>query len=135
MAFGLLQIHSLLRWVLLIAGAVALGYALYGVLTKRPYDRLMRSSASAFAGLLHLQVVLGFFIIVSMRLTLTGLIGHIFLTLGAAVAAQVPLSMMRRRRPEDRTFLPHLLGTALAFILLWLGMRSINRGLFTTFYL
>lgn len=135
MAFGLLQIHSFLRWILLIAGLVALGYAIYGVITKRPYDRIMRTSASTFAGLLHLQVVLGFFIIVSMRLTLTGLIGHIFLTLGAAVAAQVPLSMMRRRRPENRTFLPHLLGTALAFVLLWFGMQSINRGLFTSFYL
>jgi len=135
MAFGLLQIHSFLRWILLIAGLVALGYAIYGVITKRPYDRIMRTSASTFAGLLHFQVVLGFFIIVSMRLTLTGLIGHIFLTLGAAVAAQVPLSMMRRRRPENRTFLPHLVGTVLAFVLLWFGMRAINRGLFTSFYL
>jgi len=135
MAFGLLQIHSLLRWILLIAGLVALIYAIYGWVTKRPYDRIMRSSASTFAGLLHLQVVLGFFILVSMRLTLTGLIGHIFLTLGAAVAAQIPLSTMRRRRPEDRTFLPHALFTALAFLLLWFGMQSINRGLFSSFYI
>src|SRR5690606_27651492 len=64
---GLLYAHSGLRYLILVAGAVALAYALFAVFTNRPYDRGLRSTGAAFAGLLHLQVLLGFVLIVSGR--------------------------------------------------------------------
>ena len=125
---GLLYAHSGLRYLVLLAGVVALLYSLFAVLTARPYDRRIRRVAGAFAGLLHLQILLGFFVVVSGRFY-PQLIGHIFMMLAAATAAQVPLSVLRRRPPEERRAMPHLIGTALALLLIWGALRAIQRGL------
>ena len=128
MLTGLLHAHSGLRDLVLLAGLAALFYSLSYVLRKKPYDRSLRISAAAFAGLLHLQVLLGFVLLVSGRFY-PALIGHIFMMLGAAVAAQVPLSVMRRRLPERRTAMPHFVGSTIALILIWVGILSIGRSL------
>jgi len=128
MLTGLLHAHSGLRYVVLLAGLFALAYALYILFTGKPYDRVVRSSGAAFAGLLHLQVLLGFVLIVSGRFY-PALIGHIFMMLFAAVVAQIPLSVMRRRPPEERTVLPHVVATLVAFGLVWGGVLAIGRGL------
>ena len=47
----------------------------------------------------------------------------------AAVVAQIPASVMRRRPPEERTYAPHLVGTLVAFGLIWSGVAAIGRGL------
>jgi hypothetical protein len=130
MITGLLHAHSGLRYLVLLAGVVALAYALYGWLTRRHYDRGMRITGSTFAGLLHLQVVLGFVMLVSGRWALGGaIIGHLFLMLFAAVVAQLPLSVMRRRPPEARTYPPHAVCALVSLALIWLGVASIGRGL------
>jgi hypothetical protein len=128
MLTGLLHAHSGLRYVVLLAGLFALAYALYILFTGKPYDRVVRSSSAAFAGLLHLQVLLGFVLIVSGRFY-PALIGHIFMMLFAAVVAQVPLSVMRRRPPEKRTVLPHVIAILVALGLVWGGVLAIGRGL------
>lgn len=125
---GLLHAHSGLRYLVLLAGALALIYALWGLLSKRPYDRGMRILGSSFAGLLHLQVLLGFFLLVS-GVFQPMLIGHIFLMLVAAVVAQIPVSVMRRRPPEERSHAPHVVATLVALGLIWAGVLSIGRGL------
>lgn len=125
---GLLHAHSGLRYLVLIAAAVTLLYGIFGWFSGRSYDRGMRISAASFAGLLHLQVLLGFIILLSGRFY-PALIGHIFMMLAAAVVAQVPLSVMRRRPPEARTHLPHVVSTAVALLLVWGGVLAIGRGL------
>lgn len=125
---GLFYAHSGLRYLVLLAGVVALGYSLFAVVTRRPYDRGIRRTAGAFAGLLHLQVLLGFVFLVSGRFY-PALIGHIFMMLAAAAVAQIPLSVLRRRPPEERRPMPHLVGTAIALLLIWGGILAIGRGL------
>ncbi len=129
MLTGLLHAHSGLRYLVLLAGVVALLYALYGVAGKRPYDKGMRITASAFGGLLHLQILLGFVLLVS-GVFHAALIGHIFMMLAAAAVAQIPVSVQKRRPPEERSYLPHLVATAVALLLIWGGVASIGRGLF-----
>jgi hypothetical protein len=131
MLTGLLHAHSGLRYLILVAGVVALLYALFAVMTRRPYDRGLRATNAAFAGLLHLQVLLGFVLIVSGTFY-PALIGHIFMMLFAAVTAQIPLSVMRRRAPEARTALPHLVAVAISLGLIWAGVTAIGRGLLTS---
>jgi hypothetical protein len=128
MLTGLLHAHSGLRYLILLAGVVALVWAVVGMATKRPYAPGMRIAAVSFAGLLHLQVLLGFAILVSGRFN-TALIGHIFLMIMAAVVAQIPVSVLRRRPPELRTYAPHAIGIALALVLIWAGVAAIGRGL------
>jgi hypothetical protein len=128
MLTGLLHAHSGLRYLVLLAGVAALLYALVGLLTKRPYDRGMRAIAATFAGLLHLQVLLGL-ALVAFGIWYAQLIGHIVLMVLAAAAAQVPLSLVKRRPPEERSYTPHLMGTVLALALIWAGILAIGRGL------
>lgn len=129
MLTGLLHAHSALRYLVLLAGAAALLYSLFSVLTRRPYDRWVRSTAAAFTGLLHLQVLLGFFVLLSGRFS-AQLIGHIFMMLLAATASQIPLSVLKRRPEMQRSALPHLIGTAVALILIAGGVLAIGRGVF-----
>ena len=128
MSNGLFYAHSGLRYLVLLAGVVCLGYSLFAVLTRRPYDRAIRRVAATFAGLLHLQVLLGFVLLVSGRFY-PALVGHIFMMLFAAAAAQIPLSVLRRRPPEARSPMPHLVGTVIALLCLWGGISAIGRGL------
>jgi heme A synthase len=128
MLTGLLHAHSGLRYIILAAGLLVLIVALFGVMQKKPYSKLMRVSASIFAGTLHLQVLLGFVLLMSGRFY-PALIGHIFLLLMAAVVAQIPVSVLRRRPMEERTYMPHLIGTAVTLGLIWAGVASIGRGL------
>ena len=55
----LLSAHSGLRYLVLLLGLAVIGYAAYGLVTKRPYDQRMRILSAAFTGTLDLQVVLG----------------------------------------------------------------------------
>ncbi len=123
-----LQAHSGFRYLILLAGVLTLLYSVYGVLSRRPYDRRMRILSSSFAGLLHFQVLLGIALAFSGQFAPV-LIGHIFMMLFAAVAAQVPVSVMRRR-PEGKTFLPHAAWTLVALTMIVLGVRAIGRPLF-----
>ena len=125
---GLLYAHSGLRYLVVLAGVVALAYSLFAVLTSRPYDRGIRAVAAAFSGLLQLQILLGFVLLVSGRFY-PALIGHIFMMLAAAAAAQIPLSVLRRRPPEMRRPMPHLISTAIALLLIWAGVMAIGRGI------
>ena len=88
----------------------------------------MRITSLAYAGFLHLQVLVGFLLLVSGRFAPTALIMHIFLALMAAVVAQLPPSVMRRRIPEERTFAPHVIGTLASLILIVLAIVSLGRS-------
>lgn len=128
---GLFYAHSGLRYLVLLAGLLTLFYSAYLVVGGRTYTPLMRRFAAAFAGLLHLQILIGFFVLVSGRFS-PAFIGHIFMMLFAGVIAQVPLSVLRRRPPEARTPTPHLVATAAALLLIWGGVAAIGRGLLTS---
>lgn len=122
----LFQAHSGVRYLVLLLGAVALLWSLAGMLSGRRYDRGMRITASAFAGVLHLQILLGVAVIFT-RGFYPALIGHISMMVFAAAVAQVTSSVQRRRDPEDRTYLPHFVATAVALVLVIGGIMAIQR--------
>lgn len=119
--------HSGIRYLVLLAGFMAVGYAVYGLVTRRPYDQVMRKLGGAFAGLLHLQVLLGIGVLFTGRFY-PALGGHILLMVFAAVVAQVVPSVMRRRPMEDRTYAPHLIGTLAALALIVAGILAMPGG-------
>jgi uncharacterized membrane protein YeiB len=55
-----LTVHSLLRWVVLIALALMLANALWGWLANRPYTNASARARQAATGLAHLQLLVGF---------------------------------------------------------------------------
>ena len=121
--------HSGIRYLVLLLGFAALGYAIYGLVTGRPYDRPMRVLATLFAGSLHLQILLG------LSLLFTGFFqpavtGHVLLMVFAAAAAQVVPSVMRRRPPEERSYGPHVVSVVVALGLIAAGILALGRPVF-----
>ncbi|MCE9667604.1 hypothetical protein LY474_07225 [Myxococcus stipitatus] len=121
--------HSGLRYLVLLAGVLAIAYFAFGLATKRPFDKGGRILGAAFAGLLHLQVLLGILVLVT-RFYYPALIGHIVMMVLAAGTAQAT-SSINRRRPQPGYALP-LVGAVLAFVFIIGGIMAIGRGVFTT---
>ncbi len=123
--------HSGVRYLVLLFGAACALYALVGWATGRRYDRPMRVIASIFAGTLHLQILLGVAVILTIPGSFsTALMGHILPLLIAAVVAQLPVSVMRRRPEDQRTYAPHAVSSLIALALIWAGVAAIGRSLF-----
>ncbi len=125
---GLFHAHSGLRYLILLVGAVFLVVLVAGLATKRPFSKLHRILGAAFAGLLHVQVVVGI-ALVALGRYYPQLIGHMVLMVLAAGAAQALFSI-NRRRPQPGLVLP-LAGVVLSLGLIAAGVMAINRGLFT----
>ena len=122
----LLNAHSGLRYLILLAGVLTVLYAVYGVASTRAYDKTIRILSSSFAGTLHLQILLGLALLLSGRFQ-PALMGHIFMMLFAAVSAQIPVSVMRRRPEETKSYLPHGIGALAALVIIAFGILAIGR--------
>lgn len=126
---GLFHAHSGLRFLVLLLGAANVVILGLGLAQRRPFGKLHRAVGSAFAGSLHLQVALGV-ALVAMGRYYPALIGHMVMMIVAAIAAQVTLSV-NRRRPSPNLVLP-LVGVVIALVCITGGVMAIGRGLFTT---
>ncbi len=118
--------HSGLRYLIVLAGVLTVLYAAYGVISGRKYDKTIRILSSSFAGTLHLQLLLGLGLIF-FGLFRAALTGHIFMMLFAAATAQIPVSVMRRRPEELKSYMPHAIGALVALALIAGGILSIGR--------
>ncbi len=128
---ALLYAHSGIRYVVLLAGVLTLAYGVFGWATGRPHDRLMKRLGSGFAGLIDLQLLLGLLMI------FTGtfypqLMGHVMTMAFAAVAAHLPVAVMKRRPEEERTYGPYAVCAIVALALIWVGVMAIGRPLLGT---
>lgn len=123
-------LHSWLRYAVFLTGIAAFGYALWGLVGKRPYQKLMWDLASAFTVTLYVQVVLGFLLIFTYRF-FSGPLGlHMVLTMVAAALAQMTYSANRRRPREERDYGIHVMGAGLAMALVMAGILVIRSSVF-----
>ena len=124
---GLYHAHSGLRYLVLLLGMVNIAVLAIGLVQKAPFGKLHRILGAIFAGMLHLQVLLGVGMVVLGRYY-PQLIGHIAMMLIAAITAQATMSI-NRRRPEPGFALP-LVGVLVALVCITGGVMAIGRGLF-----
>lgn len=123
-------LHSWLRYAVFLAGLAAFGYALWGIVGKRPYQKLMWDLAAAFTVTLYVQVVLGFLLIFTYRF-FSGPLGlHMVFTMAAAALAQMTYSANRRRPREERDYKIHVLGVGVSMALVVAGILVIRNSLF-----
>jgi len=122
----LLQAHSGLRYLVLLAGLILLVYAAYGAIAKRPYDKRVRVMSAAFVGALDLTVLLGFANLFS-GIFYPRLGGHIVMMVFAAAAAHIVHGVMKRRPAEEKTFAPHVVGTLIVLAMVVAGIMAIGR--------
>ncbi|MBX3211240.1 MAG: hypothetical protein KF850_04345 [Labilithrix sp.] len=126
---GLFHAHSGLRFLILLLGVLNVAVLGVSLAQKKPFGKVHRALGSAFAGTLHLQVVIGA-AMVALGRYYPALVGHIVMMVLAAGAAQVT-SSLNRRRAEPTLTLP-LVGVVLALVLIAGGVMAIGRGLFTS---
>ncbi len=118
--------HSGLRYLVLFAGILVLGYAVYGQATKREYDKTMRILAAVFTGSIDLTVLLGVAHLMS-SVFYPQLSGHIAPMVLAAVVAHLVSAVMKRRPIAERTFMPHIVSTLIVLGLIATGIMAIGR--------
>lgn len=124
----LLHAHSGLRYLVLLAGVATIGYALYGMARRRPYDTRMRVLAALFTGTLDLTILVGVAVLFSGRFY-PQLGGHIVVMILAAVIAHIVSAVTKRRPPEERTYPPHVVGTLVVLVLVVVGILTLGRPL------
>jgi len=121
----LFNAHSGLRYLILLFGVLTLVYSIYGIISGKTYDSKMRILASSFAGFMHLQLFLGLTLIM-LGYFEPRVAGHIFPMVLAAAVGQIPVSIMRRRPLEQKTYLPHGVGALLALVFIVLGLKAMG---------
>lgn len=124
---GLFHAHSGLRFLVLLAGAVAVGYSAFGLATKRPFDKTGRVLGSVFVGLLDLQILIGL-AMVALGFWYPALMGHLAMMLIGAGFAHFILA--KNRKKPNPSFLAPILGVGGALVLIALGIMAIQRGIF-----
>lgn len=125
----LLELHSILRWVIVVIGILAILKFTYGLLRKSKFSKMDRSLSAGFSGLMDLQVTLGF-----IYFFITGLGGagwpmfrieHLTIMLLAAVAGHAPAIF------KKRGWNPYALGLGaivVAMLLVYVGVMRLPGG-------
>lgn len=123
-----LMFHSIVRWLIVLVGAFAMGKFLMGWLRKSEFTRRDRGLSAGFSGLMDLQVLLGFIFFFWSGLMGAGFamyrIEHMVIMLVAAVVAHLP-SFMKKSENQFAVRFFAILG---AFILVFIGIGLLPGG-------
>lgn len=124
----LFHAHSGLRYLVLLAGAVALVHTAVAAMRSRPWNRSGRILVSIFTGVLDLQVLLGVVLILVWPIY-PALWGHVLMMALAAVSAHAGSVVNRKRPPEARKPLVAAIGVAVALLFIAGGIAAIQRSI------
>jgi hypothetical protein len=124
---ALFAAHSGLRYLVLLAGLVAVVFFAVGLARKQPVTRGVRVMGAVFSGLMDLQVLLGL-ILVAMGRYYPALIGHIVMMVLAVVVVHV-LLVVNRKRAQPGYALP-LAAVVLGLALICGGILAIRPSIF-----
>ena len=122
-------LHSGFRYLFVLAAVATIVYAVYGMVTKRPYDERIRVLSVLTMLTLDFTSFLGVAVIFSTRTRYAGLGPHIATMLFAMVTVHVVSSVMRKRPEEERTYAPHLVSAVVALALVWVGIAALGKPL------
>lgn len=126
---ALFYAHSGLRYLVLLAGIVAVLYLGFALATRRGAERPGRVLSAVFIGLLDLQIVLGLLLVV-LGMYYPAVIGHLVMMLLAAAVAHVSSVAARRSADARRALFLRFAGIVGALMLIVAGVHSIGRAVF-----
>lgn len=128
----LLTLHNINRWIILIAGLVALGTHLMGWQQKQAYTPNTRRPLVVFMGSLHFQFLLGFMLFAAMGMSKIPVFAsaprqsfqweHLGLGLLAAVFGTLAGVLSRRADTDEAKYKAVLIWSGLAFVMMLLAM-------------
>lgn len=119
---ALFAAHSGTRYLVLLAGLVALLWFVWGLGTNRPFSRPAPAVFAVFIGLLDLQTLMGIVLLVGGHRP-PGIWGHVACMVSAVALAHSMKKASRRTRGYGRP----LLGVAGALALIVVGILAIGR--------
>jgi hypothetical protein len=122
----LYQAHSGLRYLVLLAGLLALLVFAYGLVTRRPV-RAASGLTATFTALLDLQLLLGFGLFFG-GIVYDALVGHMVMMILAAVAANGSAMLAPRATTERQELAMRLGGVAIALACIVIGIIAIGRS-------
>ncbi len=118
--------HSGIRYLVLLVAVAALAYLLFGLATRRDFDKLAGALTGAYLGLLDLQVLVGvaLYLLFPSR---PALIGHAVMMLAAVTVGHVANIMNKRR--EQKSYGVAFGGVAVSLLLVGGGIMAIGRAI------
>jgi hypothetical protein len=123
---ALYHAHSGLRYLVLLAGIVALVVFAYGLITRRPV-RAASALTATFTGLLDLQLLLGFGLFFG-GIFYTAVMGHMVMMILAAVAANGSTILAPRATTERQELVMRIAGVVIALVCIVIGILAIGRS-------
>ena len=125
----LLEVHSIVRWAIVVVGIIAIVKFLVGLARKSAFDKTDRGLSSGFSGLMDLQVMLGL-----LYFLITGFGGagfpmyrieHLTTMLLAAVAGHAPAMFKKKGYNQFTVALGAII---VALLLVYVGVMRLPGG-------
>ncbi len=120
----LFQAHSGVRYLVFLAGLLALVVFGLGMAQKAPFTKRARIIGAVFAGLMDLQILIGV-ILLAMGLYTPKAIGHIVMMVAATTVTHATFAR-NRKQPTPGYTLP-LIGVVVALVLIIGGIFALGR--------
>lgn len=125
--------HSGIRWIVILAAIVAIGYFVFGLLTKRAYDRPAGLLLTVFVRSMEIQWLLGLIVLVVQGLdnATPAKWTHLGIMTVALVIAHAYMAF--RKRPDNVRYVGGLGVIAVTLVAVVIGVSSLggNRWSFT----
>lgn len=125
------EAHSGIRWLIVLAGLIALGRVIYGWTQNKLYGKLDQRLFAVLNGLLGLQFVLGLVLIVWRGVamgwgTLINPLVHLVIMLAAIGIVGATGSRMKRTDTSQAAFRIGTVGLLVAAVLVFAGVVVVN---------
>ena len=124
----LLLLHSIVRWIIIVVGLVALVKFLIGLVRRSAFDKMDRGLTSGFSGLMDLQFMLGLLYFLITGFSGAGFpayrIEHAVIMFVATGVAHAP-AMFRKATNKYAMALGAVIGT---LVLVYIGVAILPGG-------
>ena len=138
MYVGLLHLHNVTRWLVVLAALVAIGIAIHGLVTRRPWTRPARLSGVAYVIIMDVQLLIGLVLYAVSPLVRAGLadvgagmgdsliryflVEHLLLMVLAVAAAHVGAVTVRRAATDRAKYSRAATWFSVSFLLVLIGI-------------
>jgi hypothetical protein len=138
MYIGLLHLHNITRWLVILAAVYAIVVAVRGLVSNKPWTKTDQRAGLIYSSLLGVQLVIGIILYIISPLVQNGLrdmastmqnsgirffvVEHFTLMILAVIVAQLGYSLSKRAATDKAKFTRSSLGYVLATLLVFFGI-------------